>query len=58
MSSKTIEMTKKKKKFKYTVFSIVGKVRVYIIEMAEQDTGAQGVDGQAGSNSRALLGRG
>lgn len=40
MSFKTIEMTKKQKNnktsFKYTVFAIVGKIRVYIFDMAKQ----------------------
>lgn len=38
MSSKIIEMTTTQKKiwFKYTVFVLVGKVRVYIFDMAEQ----------------------
>ena len=43
-------MTKKKKKivFKYTIFAIVGKVRIHIFNMAGQwDTGARGEGGNS-----------
>lgn len=47
-------MTKKKKKkivFKYTIFAIVGKVRIHIFNMAGQwDTGARGGAGRLGAS--------
>lgn len=48
----------KKILFKYTRFAIVGKVRVYIFNMAgQQDTGARGEGKEAGSISAVLLSR-
>lgn len=43
----------KKILFKYTIFAIVGKVRVYIFNMAgQQDTGAKGGAGRLGASLR------